>query len=46
MECEKCGVELNEKNLCCEGGTCCKACKPDCKEDDCNDECKDCGCGK
>ena len=35
MNCEKCQVELNDENRCCDGGTCCKGCTEKCKEDGC-----------
>lgn len=41
MKCEKCEVELNEENICCEGGTCCKTCEPECKKG-----CGSCGSDK
>jgi len=45
MNCKTCNVELNDENLCCDGGTYCKACC-DCKEEPKKEEesCNDCGC--
>lgn len=44
MQCQKCQCELNEENTCCDGGTHCKTCKPECKEESCHDE--GCHCGE
>lgn len=49
MKCQKCGIELSDDTMCCEGSGKCQACC-DCNEpaaeekcDDCGDD--ECGCG-
>ncbi|MBI5222234.1 MAG: hypothetical protein HY980_01930 [Candidatus Magasanikbacteria bacterium] len=48
MKCQKCGIELTDDTMCCEGSGCCQACCS-CNEPakECGDECGgDCGCGE
>lgn len=49
MNCSKCDLELNEENICCEGGNHCKVCCK-CEEDQKKDEYEEgycgCSCGK